>query len=79
MPGSTVILEDCKNPNRKTRYDLIAVYKDGLGLVNMDSQAPNKVVAEWLAKQALEDAINAGVNVLYLQCQVEEDSLNIIL
>lgn len=51
LPGSTVILEDCDNPNRKTRYDLIAVYKDGLGLINMDSQAPNKVVAEWLETQ----------------------------
>ena len=51
LPGSTVILEDCENPNRKTRYDLIAVYKEGLGLINMDSQAPNKVVDEWLAKQ----------------------------
>ena len=51
IPGATVILEDCQNPNRKTRYDLIAVYKEGLGLVNMDSQAPNKVVAEWLAAQ----------------------------
>lgn len=51
LPGSTVILEDCDNPNRKTRYDLIAVYKDGLGLINMDSQAPNKVVAEWLGTQ----------------------------
>lgn len=51
LPGATVILENCQNPNRKTRYDLIAVYKEGLGLVNMDSQAPNKVVAEWLAKQ----------------------------
>ena len=51
LPGATVILEDCNNPNRKTRYDLIAVYKEGLGLINMDSQAPNKVVAEWLATQ----------------------------
>ena len=51
LPGSTVILEDCDNPNRKTRYDLVAVYKDGLGLINMDSQAPNKVVAEWLETQ----------------------------
>lgn len=30
-------------------YDLIAVYKEGFGLVNIDSQAPNKVAAEWLA------------------------------
>ena len=51
LPGATVILEDCESPNRKTRYDLIAVYKEGLGLINMDSQAPNKVVGEWLASQ----------------------------
>ena len=44
--GRTVWLEEGKNPNRKTKYDLIAVDKDGL-LVNMDAQAPNKVFAEW--------------------------------
>ena len=48
VPGATVVLEVSDNPARKTKYDLIAVYKDGLGLVNMDSQAPNKVVGEWL-------------------------------
>ena len=48
IPGVTVILEVSDNPARKTKYDLIAVYKEGLGLVNMDSQAPNKVVGEWL-------------------------------
>ena len=51
LPGVAVILEDCDSPNRKTRYDLIAVYKKGLGLINMDSQAPNKVVGEWLGSQ----------------------------
>lgn len=51
LPGVEVILEVSDNPNRKTKYDLIAVYKEGLGLVNMDSQAPNKVAAEWLATQ----------------------------
>ena len=48
VPGATVILEVSDNPARKTKYDLIAVYKEGLGLVNMDSQAPNQVVGEWL-------------------------------
>lgn len=48
LPGAQVILEISDNPARKTKYDLIAVYKEGLGLVNMDSQAPNKVVYEWL-------------------------------
>lgn len=51
IPGCDVILEISDNPNRKTKYDLICVYKEGLGLVNMDSQAPNKVVKEWLGQQ----------------------------
>ena len=54
LPGVKVILEVSHNPARKTKYDLIAVYKEGLGLVNMDSQAPNKVVAEWLATQGYD-------------------------
>ena len=48
IPGRKVILEKSDNPDRKTKYDLIAVYKENLGLVNIDSQAPNKVVKEWL-------------------------------
>lgn len=51
LPEAKVVLEVSDNPNRKTKYDLIAVYKEGLGLVNIDSQAPNKVAAEWLATQ----------------------------
>ena len=48
LPGAKVILAGSDNPGRKTKYDLIAVYKPGLGLVNIDSQAPNAVVMEWL-------------------------------
>ena len=51
LPGVTVILEKAENPNRKTGYDLVAVYKQGFGLINIDSQAPNKVAGEWLAQQ----------------------------
>lgn len=50
-PGAEVVLEASDNPNRKTKYDLISVYKENLGWVNIDSQASNKVAAEWLAKQ----------------------------
>ena len=42
-----VYLEKSGNPGRSTAYDLVAVDKDGR-LVNMDSNAPNKVVGEWL-------------------------------
>jgi sugar fermentation stimulation protein A len=49
-------LSKAANPNRKTAYDLIAVYKDNaLGikggkplLVNIDSQAPNTVFEEYV-------------------------------
>ncbi len=49
LPDSKVILSEADNPSRKTGYDLIAVEKEGLGLINIDSQAPNKVMAEYLA------------------------------
>ena len=45
--GAIVYLEASDNPSRKTKFDLIAVRKKNL-LINMDSQAPNKVVGEWL-------------------------------
>lgn len=51
ISGVDVILEESDNPNRKTKYDLIAVRKEGMGWINIDSQAPNKVVYEWLEKQ----------------------------
>ena len=50
-PGAAVCLEVSDNPGRKTKYDLISVFKENLGWVNIDSQAPNKVVREWLEKQ----------------------------
>lgn len=46
VPGATVWLEESPNPNRKTKYDLIAVEK-GSRLINMDAQAPNQVFREW--------------------------------
>jgi len=48
LPDSKVVLEISDNPARKTKYDLIAVYKEKLGWVNIDSQVPNTVVKEWL-------------------------------
>ena len=52
VPGATVYLEAGNNPERKTAYDLVAVQKQDR-LINMDSQAPNKVVEEWLLKKEL--------------------------
>lgn len=52
VEGCDVILFESDNPNRKTKYDLIAVYKIRENapplLINMDSQIPNDVAEEWL-------------------------------
>ena len=61
--GCEVVLYESDNESRKTKYDLVAVYKKRNGkpplLINMDSQIPNDVVGEWLAKGNLfsENAI----------------------
>lgn len=47
-----VYLSRSSNPERKTKYDLIAV-KKGNKLINMDSQIPNDVAGEWLKKSNL--------------------------
>ena len=48
LPEADVMLAVSDSPLRKTKYDLISVYKKNLGWVNIDSQAPNVVVKEWL-------------------------------
>lgn len=46
--GTMVYIQHHNDPKRKTEYSLIHV-KKGNQLVNIDSQAPNKIVGEWLA------------------------------
>ena len=52
VPGATVYLDQPVGKERKTKYDLVAVEKlcdDGRRLlINMDSQAPNEAVDEFL-------------------------------
>lgn len=50
LHGCRVYLEKAANPERKTPYDLVAVEKDGR-IINIDSQAPNQVVKEYLMSQ----------------------------
>lgn len=47
VPGAKVLLEESDNSARKTKYDLVQVYKNHT-LVNMDSQMPNYLVREWI-------------------------------
>ncbi|MEG2143751.1 MAG: DNA/RNA nuclease SfsA [Oscillospiraceae bacterium] len=46
-PMAKIYVEEFNKSTRKTKFDLIAVEK-GERLINMDSQAPNKVVWEFL-------------------------------
>ena len=55
VKGTIVYLQKSDNPNRKTKFDLIAVQK-GDRLINMDSQIVNYVAVEYL--QSLFDRIN---------------------
>lgn len=58
IPGCEVWLTAPGTPDRKTKYDLVAVRKDNGILFNIDSQAPNKVVKEWLAKHDYSKVIS---------------------
>jgi len=53
-PGAELWLAPAANPARKTKYDLIAVRKEDGVLFNIDSQAPNRVVGEWLQAQGFD-------------------------
>lgn len=50
VPGATVFVQEVNSESRKTKYDLISVYK-GNTLINIDSQAPNKIFFEWLCNK----------------------------
>ena len=57
IPGCEVWLTAPGTPGRKTKYDLVAVRK-GTGIIfNIDSQAPNQVVKEWLKNRGFDQVI----------------------
>ena len=64
IPGVQVWLEKPENSVRKTAYDLIAVQK-GERLINMDSQAPNAAVKEWLAGGGLGEISQLRAETLW--------------
>ena len=57
IPGCEVWLTAPGTPERKTKYDLVAVRRNTGILFNIDSQAPNKVVKEWLDEQDYDKVI----------------------
>lgn len=47
VPNAEIFVQEFDTPARKTKFDLISVYK-GDRLINMDSQVPNKAFAEYV-------------------------------
>lgn len=58
--GTTVILEKSGNGNRKTDYSLVSAYKGDM-LINIDSQAPNRVVYDALIEGRIKELPNINV------------------
>ena len=54
IEGTLVFLEPSDNPNRKTNYSLVSLYK-GEHLINIDSQVPNQVIYESLLAGEIEE------------------------
>jgi len=54
LEGAKVIVRKVDNPNRKTNYDLLMVYKNGT-LVLIDSKMPNVIIEKALKEGQLED------------------------
>ena len=57
IPGAEVWLTASGNPLRKTAYDLVTVRKTNGMLVNIDSQAPNRVAYDWLRSQGFDKIV----------------------
>lgn len=57
LPGAEIWLTAPGTEGRKTKYDMVTVRKENGLLVNIDSQAPNAVVKEWLEKQQYDAVV----------------------
>ena len=62
--GAEVWCQKSSNPQRKTQFDLISVRK-GARIINMDSQAPNEAVGEWLRSGGLGEVSDLRREVMY--------------
>lgn len=54
IEGQKIYLQLADNPNRKTKYSLISIYKGNM-LVNVDSQVPNQVIFDAIKKGLLDE------------------------
>ena len=78
VPGATVWLEESDNPDRKTRFSLVTVQK-GEMLVNIDSQAPNALLAEWLAAGGVLPGLPDPVTQICREVKLGESRIDFLL
>lgn len=65
LPGAEVWLSRQEKTERKTRYDLVVVRK-GNRLINIDSQAPNRLFREWVSEgNWLPDVVRIRAETVY--------------
>ena len=69
IPGVEVFVQRASNPERKTKYDLIAVRK-GDRIVNIDSAAPNVIAGE-LIPTLYPDAVNIKPEAVYGESRLD--------
>ena len=72
--GATVFVQEVSSEKRKTKYDLLGVYK-GEKLINIDSQAPNKIFHEWM----VESDFFSDINFIKPECQYQKSRLDFYL
>lgn len=70
VPGAEVWLSGSSAPGRSTAWDLIAVRREGR-LFHVDSQAPNRLCAEWLRSGGLGEVENIRPEVKFGESRLD--------
>ncbi len=76
LPGVTVVLKREYNPNRKTRYTLVMVYKNGL-LVSLNTILSNRLAAEAIKDGTLEEF--EGYELVRREAQYKNSRFDLLL
>ena len=83
IPGTICYVQESDNAERKTKYSLVAVHKSD-EVVNIDSQAPNKVFYEWVRNGGFVDDVTlikpeTTFGNSRFDCYIETDKKNIFV
>ena len=76
FPGVRVALKREYNPNRKTRYTLVMVYKDGM-LVSLNTTLPNRLAAEAIEGGQIREF--QGYGVVRREAQYKNSRFDLLL